>query len=121
MPSIYCYLATALICMSPMTLAVLSGCIDDGVCTQCDPRDLSKSFCKETGKSIKVKCLGTDGMMVDDNHSCFLTPEEEQLRVIFFQIMMAIIGGLAFWGVQTRKKEHANLFDVRKTMQRNKK
>ncbi len=117
----YCYVVVVLLSMAPIALAALSGCVDDGVCTVCEPNDVTKSYCKPTGKSIKVKCLGANGMMVDDNHSCFLTPEEEQLRVIFFQVMMAIIGGLAFWGVQIRKKEHANLFDARKTMQRNKK
>jgi len=114
-------LVVAVLCMASVALATLSGCVDDGVCTICETHDLSKSYCKQTGKSIKVKCLGANGMMVDDNHSCLLTPEEEQIRVIFFQVMMAIIGGLAFWGVQVRKKEHSNLFDVRKTMQRNKK
>ena len=116
---LFCWVIVALLASS--SLAALSGCVDDGVCTVCEPHDLTKSYCKPTGKSIKVKCSGANGVMVDDNQSCHLTPEEDQLRVILFQVMMAIIGGLAFWGVQIRKKEHANLFDVRKTIQRNKK
>lgn len=35
-------------------------------------------------------------------------------HVIIFQILMAVFGGLAYWGVQIRKKKTMSQFDTRR-------
>lgn len=52
------------------------------------------------------------GQEIDDYRSCASTAEDDQLRVIFFQIFMAVLGGLAFCVVQGRK--HMTMYDTRK-------
>ena len=62
--------------------------------------------------------------------SCASTPNDEMVKLIIFQACMALLGGkrcllffkfvtdlligLAFWGVQIRKKQSQSLFDNRK-------
>jgi hypothetical protein len=54
------------------------------------------------------------GNKFDDWRACLLTAEDDQIRVIMFQAFMGLIGGLAYWGVQTRKQAHMSLFETRK-------
>ena len=85
-------------------------CVDVGQCVLCSQDEMLEDYCKETGKKMKVTCPRID----DDYRSCNLTAADEQLRVVIFQVMMALIGGLAFWGVQNRKQLNMTLFESRK-------
>jgi hypothetical protein len=70
-------------------------------------------YCKETGRKIRTICRDpSGGRDFDDYRSCNSTAEDDQLRVFFFQIAMAIMGGLAFCVVQGRK--HLTMYDTRK-------
>jgi len=62
---------------------------------------------------MKQLCFEKDKKF-DDWRACLLTAEDDQLRVIMFQAIMGILGGLAYWGVQVRKQAHMSLFDTRK-------
>ena len=39
---------------------------------------------------------------------------DETLEVVIFQALMAVVGGLSYWGVQVRKANNLSLFDRRK-------
>lgn len=70
-------------------------------------------YCKDTGRKIRTTCRDpSGGRDFDDYRSCTSTAEDDQLRVFFFQIAMAIMGGLAFCVVQGRK--HLTMYDTRK-------
>ncbi len=87
------------------------GCVDSGSCHLCNQSEKDMPVCKRTGKKIKIICNGYDN---DEYRSCDLTSEDEQFRVLIFQGAMAIIGSLAFWGVQVRKSRTLTLFENRK-------
>ena len=53
------------------------------------------------------------GKEVDDYIACASTAEDDQLRVIVFQVMMAVLGSIAFFVVQGRK--HMTMYDTRKS------
>jgi hypothetical protein len=90
-------------------------CTDAGECIRCSQDELNEDYCKESGKKMKVLCSGKGvGIKQDDYRSCYLTAGDEQLRVLLFQVAMAIIGGLAYWGVQSRKQLNMTLFEHRK-------
>ncbi len=72
---------------------------------------MSTMPCMATGKRIKIICNGYDN---NEYRSCDLTSEDQQYRVLLFQGAMAILGSLAFWGVQTRKNRNLTLFENRK-------
>lgn len=55
---------------------------------------------------------GRGGKEVDDYRACSATAEDDQLRVIIFQVMMAVCGSIAFYVVQGRK--HMTMYDTRK-------
>ena len=88
-------------------------CEVTGVCTACHKFEKDTDYCRETGKRVKIHCKDSESEF-DDFKSCSTTAEDDQINVIIFQIVMAIIGGLAYWGVQSRKKYNMTLFDHRK-------
>lgn len=56
-----------------------------------------------------------NGVEVEEYRNCLDPPVHQSLVNVFtFQILMAVIGGLALWGVQIRKKYSMSLFDSRK-------
>ena len=63
-------------------------------------------------------CSTDSGIEKDDYRSCFIAIDEddneELSKVIIFQVLMAIAGGLSFWGVQLRKRAHMTLYEYRK-------
>jgi hypothetical protein len=71
----------------------------------------NQNYCRETGRKMRTICT-TGGKEVDDYRSCAATAEDDQLRVILFQIIMAIFGGVAFYIVQGRKQ--MTMYDDRK-------
>ncbi len=92
-------------------------CVEIGACIKCSRNELTADYCKETGRKIKMSCHQTqqdEETSVDDFHSCALTAEDDQLRLVVFQVLMAVVGGLAYWGVQVRKQNTMSLFDNRK-------
>lgn len=74
---------------------------------------MSLDYCKETGRKIKISCHEMENTF-EDYKSCLLTAEDEQVRVILFQIIMGLLGGLAYWGIQNRKQKTMSRFDHRK-------
>jgi hypothetical protein len=62
---------------------------------------------------MKQGCIDR-GQKFTSYRDCEFTAEDEQMRVIVFQVSMALVGGLAFWGVQVRKQAHMSMFDARK-------
>lgn len=107
---------------SSATLLTPNPCVEIGVCEKCTASQLKASeYCKETGKRIQIKCTDTNtptSSTYYDYKSCAITPEDDQIRVVVFQVAMAITGGLSFWAVQARKQSHMSLFDVRKNSKR---
>ena len=90
-----------------VSVALGSACID-GVCQMCVLDDTDKA-CIDTGKKMMVTCDSKEIWA-----SCVATPGEEQTAVILFQIVMAALGALAYWGVQTKKAKTLSLFEARK-------
>jgi hypothetical protein len=88
-------------------------CEETGTCVTCRPEELDQEYCKESGRRIRIRCK--DGPNdFDDYKACSKTSEDDQIEVIMFQVAIGIVGGLAYWGVQARKKYTMSLFDVRK-------
>lgn len=88
-------------------------CIETDTCISCADEHLNKEYCKDTNKMRQVLC--NDGInQYEEWRSCQLSPEDEQIRVIMFQIATAIIGGISFWAVQRRKINSLSMFDTRK-------
>mgnify|MGYP006432199527 CR=1 FL=1 len=89
-------------------VAASDACVE-GLCEECTSDEAGKDYCATTGRKIQVTC-GSD----KSYQSCDSTPGDEQMQVLVFQIVMAIIGGLAYWGVQIKKTKNLSLFDTRK-------
>lgn len=89
-------------------------CMEAGSCVKCLTEELESEYCKATNRKMKISCTEEDETVVEDYKSCHLTAEDDQLRLVIFQIIMALVGGLAYWGVQVRKANSASLFDNRK-------
>lgn len=88
-------------------------CEVSGTCILCRKDEMENEYCKETGRRIRIKCKeGKEEF--DDFKSCLRTADDDQIQVIVFQVIMGLIGGLAYWGVQARKKNTLSLFDHRK-------
>eukprot|EP01039_Chlorochromonas_danica_P001817 gene1817-1985_t len=88
-----------------------------GPCKSCSKEEKSESSCQSTGRRMRIHCRD-DQSEFDDYKSCSRTSDDEQLQVIIFQVFMALVGGLAYWGVQVRKKNVMTLFDHRKLSRR---
>lgn len=88
-------------------------CEDFGVCIACKKQELDEDYCKTTGRKLKIKCIDGENEFTDFR-PCLATAEEDQIRVIVFQLLMGLIGGLAFLGVQARKKVNMTQFEYRK-------
>jgi len=88
-------------------------CVEKGTCFACSKDDKAKEYCKETGKMRKVIC--NDGINANEEwRSCPISTEDEQIRVIVFQISMGVVGAVGFWATQRRKMNTLSLFDTRK-------
>ncbi len=85
-------------------------CDRRGGCQTCHSDEIQNEYCKKTGRKVMYKCQNGNTAY----ESCDRTGQDEQLRVIIFQVLMGLIGGLAYWGVQVRKKNTMSLFDYRK-------
>lgn len=70
-------------------------------------------YCKKTGRKARIKCKDGNNEF-DDYKSCDKAADDGQLEVIIFQVFMGVIGGLAYWGVQARKRNTMTLFDSRR-------
>lgn len=92
-------------------------CTEIEQCLMCKPEEIVSEYCKETGRRVKISCKDQDSV-IEDYKSCLLSAEDEQLRLIIFQVVMTIVGGLAYWGVQTRKASSLSLFDTRRRYRR---
>lgn len=88
-------------------------CLEKGGCSPCKLEDGMNDYCKPTGRMIRIIC--NDGEhQYEEFRACPLTAEDEQIRVIIFQVAMCLIGGLAYWAAQRRKISTMTLFDSRK-------
>lgn len=83
------------------------------MCETCRGDEVRNEYCKDTSRRIRIHCKDNQSEF-DDFKSCDRTAEDEQLRVIIFQVTMAVCGGLAYWAVQARKKNTMTQFDHRK-------
>jgi hypothetical protein len=71
---------------------------------------------------VRQVCTDENGFEMDEYRSCSPPPppkidkndNDEFGKVVLFQVMMAIIGALSFWGVQIRRKANMTLFEYRK-------
>lgn len=75
----------------------------------------SSSYCLKTGMKVKVLCI-EDGKESVHYISCSEQDNDQRsnvTNVVTFQIIMAIAGGLAYWGVTIRKKLTMSQFDLR--------
>ena len=63
-------------------------------------------------------CSSDAGIEKDEYRSCFVAVDDDDNddlgKVIIFQVVMAIAGGLSFWGVQLRKRVNMTLYEYRK-------
>ena len=89
-------------------------CVDSGSCLHCERAEMNEEYCLATGKKIKVICYLESNQKLIDYKSCKATPSEDRFHFIVFQFIMAVVGGLAYWGVQTRKQSQLTLFEDRK-------
>ena len=72
-----------------------------------------QDYCKDTGRKMRTICSDRKGgKEIDDYRACTSTAEDDQLRVIVFQVMMAVFGSLAYFIVQGRK--HMTMYDTRR-------
>lgn len=88
-------------------------CEEIGTCSTCRSQEIDAEYCRDTGKRMKIHCKDDENEF-DDYKSCSITSDDDQFNVIIFQVVMAVVGGLAYWGVQSRKKYNMTLFDYRK-------
>ena len=72
-----------------------------------------EEYCKETGRKISIECkFGRESTeIIADFKSCTVSAEDDQLRVIIFQVVIGVIGAGAFYVVQKRK--HMTMYDSR--------
>ena len=84
-------------------------CLDVGQCITCPSYEMDQDYCRTTGNKMKIECKG-----FSDFRSCASTSHDDQMQVLLFQAVMAVIGGMAYWGVQTRKQSNMTRFDIRK-------
>ncbi len=90
-----------------------SVCVELGDCMLCPTDELSNDFCLQTKRKIKISC--NDGTIATEYfRACELTKEDEKFRVIIFQLIVGIIGGLAYWCVQIKKRKSMSQFDSRR-------
>ena len=89
-------------------------CLDSGSCLHCERAEMNEEYCLATGKKIKVICFLESNQKLIDYKSCKATPSEDRFHFIVFQFIMGVVGGLAYWGVQTRKQSQLTLFEDRK-------
>ena len=89
-------------------------CVDSGSCLHCERAEMNEEYCLATGKKIKVICFLESNQKLIDYKSCKATPSEDRFHFIVFQFIMGVVGGLAYWGVQTRKQSQLTLFEDRK-------
>ncbi len=83
-------------------------CIN-GVCQRCAPDELTEDYCSEYLRKMSVICGKKETW-----RGCENTPEDEQIQVLIFQATMALLGGLAYWGVRIKKSKNLTLFESRK-------
>lgn len=88
----------------------LKSCEKRESCSLCHSDEMQNDYCKKTGRRTIYSCQNGNTAY----EACDLTGQDEQLQVIIFQVVMGIVGGLAYWGVQVRKKNTMSLFDYRK-------
>ena len=93
-------------------------CFDAGPCVNCAKGELEVEDCVQTGRKMKVLCQSTAGLDREDFRACHMTAEDEQNRVIVFQLLMGLCGGIAYYHVQLRKSKSATLFDQRQRRNR---
>lgn len=71
-----------------------------------------QDYCRETGRKISTACTQNNGKVFNDYRACAITTEEDQIRVIAFQFVIALIGAAAYYVVQARKQQ--TMYDSRK-------
>ena len=87
---------------------IAADCQDKGSCEPCPPDQLTNPECSLTGRRMPIICRGRR----EDFRSCTL--KDDQLQVLFFQLIVGVVGFLAYWGVSVRKARNLSLFDKRK-------
>ena len=100
-----------------IALVIVAGtklqCVEIEPCLMCKTEEILAEYCKETGRRVKISCKDQDSV-IEDYKSCQLSAEDERVRLIVFEVVMAIVGGIAYWGVQMRKANSMTLFDSRR-------
>lgn len=93
-------------------------CVEMGKCENCHRDETDRDYCEETGRKVKISCHDQEGEggaeEFETFRACLLTAKDEYFRVVIFQLAMGVIGGLAYWGVQIRKKKNMTLFERRR-------
>jgi hypothetical protein len=88
-------------------------CEQKGGCHTCKKDELFNDYCKVTGRVVSMIC--NDGNnQYEEFRPCERTAEDEQIRVVVFQVVMGVVGGVAYWLAQKRKVNTMTLFDSRK-------
>lgn len=108
------YFFVLLVCLTMLSSVVCETlCFEKGSCTPCKKEDFAADYCRPTRRMIRIIC--NDGEhQYEEFRACPLTAEDEQIRVIIFQVVMCLVGGLAYWAAQKRKVNTMSLFDSRK-------
>eukprot|EP01038_Epipyxis_sp_PR26KG_P013181 gene13181-17660_t len=103
---------------------------------------MEEEYCQTTGRKVRIICKKSKSRAIEGNlkasgegeeghdqskllsieeeeeiekfRSCKVTAEDDEIRVIMFQICMGLVGGIAFWQVQSRKKITMTQYDQRK-------
>ena len=99
----------ALICRAYRT----ADCVDAGECVPCSASEkVELDHCSVSGKHMQQRCKNSQTGI--DYRPCWMSSGEEEIRVLIFQVLMAICGGLAYWGVLARKQRNMTAFDHRR-------
>lgn len=83
-------------------------CVDNGTCEPCPQDQMGNAECTLTGRRMPLICK----YKRVDYRSCTL--KDDQLQVLVFQLVVGLVGALAYWGVQVKKARNMSLFDKRR-------
>jgi len=109
----YLFVLFVLFCVLGVSVVGETLCLEKGSCTPCKTEDMFHDYCKPTGRMIRILCNDGENQY-EEFRECPLTAEDEQIRVIVFQVTMCLVGGLAYWAAQKRKLSNISLFDSRR-------
>ena len=87
-------------------------------CSACSNDELEEEYCQKFGYKVKFFCIDEKQTETEEFRACAIQNKsgDSHSSVVIFQLLVGLIGGAAYYGVQARKKKSMSLFDTRKRM-----